>query len=266
MLDKFATADTPVHRRDPAAKVLAAVALVLAVVLVRRDHLWPFVPAAAALAAYHALARLPLGYAARRLAIVSPLALVIAAAFPFLEPGPPAATLQVGPWTLAVTQTGLARAAHLAAKFLLSAYAMLLLLATTRFQDVLQALERLRLPRVFVVQLAFLYRYLWVLVDEGMRLGVARSARDGGAGPWGPGFRSRAAVVGVLFVRTYDRAERIYWAMASRGFDGTLHAAPGRRPGARVAPGDWPRRDAAFLAAAAAVAAAVLILDRALYG
>jgi cobalt/nickel transport system permease protein len=156
-----------------------------------------------------------------------------------------------------VTEEGLVRAGHLAAKFLLSAWATLLLLATTRFQDVLQGLTRLRVPRAFVVQLAFLYRYLWVLLDEVMRMRQARAARDGGLGPWRVRFDSGVGVLGVLFLRTYDRAERIYWAMAARGFDGTLHAPIQSHMQAK----DW-----VFLAGAVAVACAAILLDKGIYG
>jgi cobalt/nickel transport system permease protein len=80
---------------------------------------------------------------------------------------------------------------------------------------------------------------------------------DGGAGPRGMRFRSQAGMVGVLFLRTYDRAERIYWAMTARGFDGTLHAPVC----ARMRAPDW-----LVAAAAVALAAAVVLFDRCVYG
>ncbi|HUU10598.1 MAG TPA: cobalt ECF transporter T component CbiQ [Phycisphaerae bacterium] len=255
MLDHFAAGRSAVHRLDPAAKTVALVAVVLATVLVGRDHFLPLVPTALALGVYHALGRTPPLYVARRLLVVSPFALAIVVLFPFLEPGRVVWTL--GPWGIAVTHEGLVRAGHLAAKFGLSAWATVLLLATTRFQDVLQALARLRVPRAFVVQLAFLYRYLWVLLDEGMRVGMARAARDGGLGPWRLRFHSRVGVVGVLFLRTYDRAERIYWAMAARGFDGTLHGPAA----AHMHATDW-----LFAMLVSACGAGVVVWDQVAYG
>ncbi|HUU91653.1 MAG TPA: cobalt ECF transporter T component CbiQ [Phycisphaerae bacterium] len=257
MLDHFAGGRTPVHRLDPAAKTVALLAAVLATVLLGREHFLPLLPTVIALAAYHALARAPVWYVARRLLVVSPFAAAIVVLFPFLEPGRAVWTLPLGTWTVEVTQEGLLRAAHLGAKFLLCAWATVLLLATTRFQDVLQALGRLRVPRVFVVQLAFLYRYLWLLLDEGMRLRMARAARDGGAGPWRLRFQSSVGVVGVLFLRTYDRAERIYWAMTARGFDGTLHGTTQ----AHMHATDW-----IFVIGVCAAAVAVVVWDRVAYG
>lgn len=257
MLDHFAAGKTPVHRLDPAAKTVATLAVILGTVLVGRDHFLPLVPVAAALAVWHAVGRTPLVYTLKRLLVISPFALAVVVLFPILEPGRPVWTLGLGPWTVNVTEEGLVRAGHLAAKFLLSAWATLLLLATTRFQDVLQGLTRLHVPRAFVVQLAFLYRYLWVLLDEVMRMRQARAARDGGLGPWRVRFDSGVGVLGVLFLRTYDRAERIYWAMAARGFDGTLHAPIQSHMQAK----DW-----VFLAGAVAVAGAAILLDKGIYG
>jgi cobalt/nickel transport system permease protein len=256
MLDHFAAGQTPAHRFDPAAKTLAALAMILTVVLVGRDHFWPLLPVACALAAYHAVSRLPVRYALKRLLVISPAAVAVAALFPLLEPGSAVWSMDFAGHTLQVTDTGLLRAAGLVCKFLLAAWAALLLLSTTRFQAMLQALTRLRVPRALVVQLAFLYRYLWVMADEVMRLRMARTARDGGAGPWRLRMQSRTALVGVLFLRTWDRAERIYWAMAARGFDGSLQTASA----GRLRAADW------LLALGAIVGgAAILVWDRLAY-
>ena len=257
MLDHFASRATPVHRLDAAAKTVALLAVVLATVLMVRGRFLGFVPTALALAAYHAVSRTPVAFAVRRLAVISPLALAVVVLFPFLEPGEALWRWPAEGGGLVVTREGLLRAADLLARFVLCSWAALLLLATTPFQDLLQGLARLHVPRVFVTQLAILYRYLWVVLDEAMRMRRARTLRDGGLGPWRLRLRSRAGIIGVLFLRSWDRAERIYRAMAARGFDGTLHTP--RR--GRMRPADW-----VFALAAVAGAAAVLMGDRLLYG
>jgi len=256
MLDHFANRSTPAHRLDPAAKTVAMLVMVLATVLVGRDRFLPLIPVAAALTAYHVVSRTPVWYTVRRLAVVSPLAIAVVVLFPFLEPGRVLGRGSVGGWTVEVTAEGLVRAGHLLTKFLLCSWAALLLLATTRFQDLLQGLARLRVPRVLVTQLAFLYRYLWVVLDEGMHMRMAREVRDGGQGSCRLRFQSRAGVVGVLFLRSWDRAERIYRAMTARGFDGSLHAP--RRGRMRAA--DW------VFVAAAALAAGLVVGDHLAHG
>jgi len=257
MLDHFASGASPVHRLDPAAKTVAALAVVLATVLVGRGHFLPLAPIAAALAVYHAVGRVPLKYSAKRLLIVSPFAVAAAILFPVLEPGWAVWTVTVGGRHIVVTEEGLLRAADIVAKFFLCVWAVLLVLSTTRFQDMVAALGRLHVPRILVTQMAFMYRYLWVLSDEVMRLRNARAARDYGYGSWRLRLRSTTAVVGVLFLRTLDRSERIYRAMAARGFDGRLGTARAEP----LRPVDW-----LFAIACVAAAAGIVAWDRIVYG
>jgi cobalt/nickel transport system permease protein len=83
------------------------------------------------------------------------------------------------------------------------------------------------MPEIFVSQLLFLYRYLFVLMEETMRLVRARDMRS--FGKKGRGIRVFAHLTGTLFLRTVERAERIYQAMLSRGFSGTMPAMTGYR-------------------------------------
>ena len=107
----------------------------------------------------------------------------------------------------------------------LSVQVALLLAFTTPFHDLIDALRELHVPRVMVAIISFMYRYLAVLTDEGSRMTRARDARSA-LGPRGGGgsIRWRATVtgrmVGSLFLRAYERSERIYAAMQARGFEG----------------------------------------------
>jgi cobalt/nickel transport system permease protein len=166
-------------------------------------------------------------------------------------------TATVGGWQIVVTRQGLLRAADIVSRFFLCVWAALLLLSTTRFQDMVTALGRLHVPRVLVTQMAFMYRYLWVLSDEVMRLRIARAARDCGHGSWSLRMHSQAAVVGVLFLRTLDRSERINRARTARGFDGRMGIAHAERMRAA----DW-----LFAIAVVAAAAGIVAWDRVLYG
>jgi len=101
----------------------------------------------------------------------------------------------------------------------------ILLVAATRFPDLIHAFEHLRVPAILTTIIAFLYRYLFVLSAEGGRMARARSLRSF-AGR-GLGVRVYASLVGHLLLRTFERAQRIYQAMLSRGFRGEF---PPRRP------------------------------------
>ena len=118
-------------------------------------------------------------------------------------------------------------------KFALTVSAALLLVATTSFPGVCHALRRLRVPAPFVSQLLFLYRYLFVLMEEAMRIVRAREMRSFGSR--GTGIKVVVRLIGTLFIRTMDRAERVYHAMLSRGFQGDIPSLERTRAGAA----DW---------------------------
>ena len=135
------------------------------------------------------------------------------------------ATLHLGPLTLTISAEGLRRFLTIMIGSWLSVQVALLLAFTTPFHDLIDALRELHVPRVMVAIISFMYRYLAVLTDEGSRMTRARDARSA-LGPRGGGgsIRWRATVtgrmVGSLFLRAYERSERIYAAMLARGFEG----------------------------------------------
>jgi cobalt/nickel transport system permease protein len=135
------------------------------------------------------------------------------------------ATLQLGPLTLTISAEGLRRFLTIAIGSWLSVQIALLLAFTTPFHDLIDALRELRVPRVMIAIISFMYRYLAVLTDEGSRMTRARDARSAlGASGGGGTVVWRATVtgrmVGSLFLRAYERSERIYAAMQARGFEG----------------------------------------------
>ena len=150
------------------------------------------------------------------------------AAFPliFTAGGPALAVIELGPITLSISIEGLTRFLTIAIGSWLSVQVALLLAFTTPFHDLVDALRELRLPRILVAIISFMYRYLAVLGDEASRMLRARDARSaaGAPGARSGSIRWRATVtgrmVGSLFLRAYERSERIYAAMQARGFEG----------------------------------------------
>ena len=198
LLSPYDHRDSPVHRLPAVAKMAFAVALVGTVVLLPRGAGLPYALCAAALVAVAAVSRVPARRLAWRLLILEPFVLGVAA-LSALQPG------------------GGAVFAAMLVRSTLCLFAMVLLASTTRFTDLLAALWRLRVPALLVTSLALMYRYLSLLVDETGRLQRARRSRtftDGRAFAW----RSSAGVAAQLFVRSSERAERIYDAMCARGW------------------------------------------------
>jgi cobalt/nickel transport system permease protein len=216
-LDRLARQDTAVHRVDPRAKVLATAVFVVCVVSFDRYEvlaLLPFVLFPVALAAEGGV---PFGFLARLLLAVAPFALLVGAFNPLLDRETVA---QLGGIDIA---GGWVSYASILLRFLLTASAALVLTATTGFVGVCLALEKLRVPDVLVTQLLLLYRYIFVLGEEALRMSRARSLRA--VGRRGTGVRVYARMLGQLLLRTFARAQRVYLAMKCRGFDGQVRVA-----------------------------------------
>lgn len=152
--------------------------------------------------------------------------------------GEPLGTLELGPIALAISGQGLREFATILLKSWISVQAALLLAFTTPFHDLVDGLRQLRLPWLMVAIVGFMDRYLGVLTGEAGRMTRARAARSAAPGGRGGGsIRWRAAVtghlVGTLFLRSYERSERIYLAMQARGFEGRRPAAGGPAFGPR---------------------------------
>jgi cobalt/nickel transport system permease protein len=207
---------SPVHVRDPRAKVVGFVGITLVAVSTPFSA-WPvWVACAVVLATLAALGRIGPGIVWRRARLILPLVLFVAVFLPFVRGGE---TVDVGPFDFSVE--GLETFAAVSAKATIGVASAVLLGATTTFPAVLTALESLRVPRLLVLIAAFTYRYLFVIVEEVGRMRAALAARAYrprhvlDVGPLG-------RVATALFLRTYARGERVYLAMLARGYDGTM--------------------------------------------
>ncbi len=230
-LDRLSFRDTPVHRLDPRVKVAATMLFLITVVSFPKYEIAALVPFFLFPVLLLTLGEIPFGFILRKVLFVSPFVVLVGIFNPILD----SRTVVVSgiPFSAGWLSFG-----SILIKFSLTVSAALLLVATTSFPGVCRALRRLGFPAIFVSQLLFLYRYLFVLAEEAMRIARARDLRSSGSSGTGIGVFAR--LVGVLFLRTVDRAERVFQAMLSRGFEGDIPSL--KR--SRVAAGDW-----AFLAA-----------------
>jgi cobalt/nickel transport system permease protein len=207
-----------VHRLAPEVKIAASVAYTVAVVLTPREAFWAFGVYVALLAVPVALARVPVGWLARRATIEVPFVL-FAFALPFLGTGE-----RVGWLGLSLSIDGLYGGWNILAKATLGVLVSLLLAATTTMRDLILGLDRLRCPQILTMIATFMLRYLDVLTGEARRMRVARMSRgDDPRFLWQ--LRGFAAGLGSLFLRAFERGERVYLAMVSRGYDGRMPPA-----------------------------------------
>jgi cobalt/nickel transport system permease protein len=213
-LDRLSCRDTAVHRLDPRAKVVATLLFVVAVVSFPKYEVLSLLPFFLFPVLIGALGDIPAGFIARKVVAVSPFAVIVGMFNPLFDQG----TVAIAPGV--TVSAGWISFASILVKFALTISAALLLIATTSFPGICRGLRRLGFPALFVSQLLFLYRYLFVLMEETMRVVRARDMRS--FGTRGTGGRVFIRIVGTLFLRTVERAERIYGAMLARGFRGEV--------------------------------------------
>jgi len=204
-----------IHRAPAHLKLVALVAFMLAVVATPIDRYAVFAGWAAALLVVVAVSQVPPTYLARRMVVEVPF-VVFALLLPFIATGPRTELLG-----LAVSEAGVVAAAGLLMKGTLGVLAALTLAATTEPDDVLRGLQRLRVPDPLVQIMGFMVRYLDVVTGEMGRMLTAMRSR--GYDPRSPRhWPVLARSLGALFIRSYERGERVHLAMLSRGYTGTL--------------------------------------------
>lgn len=213
-LDALARRHTFIHRLDPRIKVLTTALFIICVVSFDKYAISAMLPFGIVLILAMGLAEIPFDFLLKKLLIVSPFAIMVGIFNPLLDQQP---LLQIGSLTI---NGGWVSFLSILLRFSLTVSAVLLLIASTGFNAVCMAMVKLGMPKIFAVQLLLLYRYIFVLVDEGVRMYQARALRS---------FQRRTMsmkmfshLVGQLLLRTLDRGQRIHLAMLCRGFDGNI--------------------------------------------
>ncbi len=223
--ERYQARESFVHRRDARAKIVLTVSAAFAVTLIPEGRWDAFALAAVVVLLFATLSRLPAEFFVRRAGLALPF---VAAALPliFTRPGETLFTMPLVGWS--ASMEGLTAVASILLKSSLAVLMATILVGTTRPPDLLRALERLRIPKLLSSTIMLMYRYLFVIAEEGQRMLRARESRSGALAGIKPGRSAswRAGIlgrmVGSLFLRSYERSERVYAAMASRGYDGSI--------------------------------------------
>ncbi len=229
-LDPFRDGSSPIHRLDARVKLALVVMFILTSALTP-NGVWSIYILLFALAvSAELLSDLGVGFYMKRALLAIPF---VMAALPLLVTveGTPILSL---PFELSITSEGLIQFISIGLKSWLSVQMAILLASTTPFPDILLALRALHLPRLLVAIIGLMWRYLFVMADEALRLIRARQARsseslDAHYRPGGSVFwraQVTGGMAGSLFLRSLERSDRIYMAMLSRGYDGEIRAIP----------------------------------------
>ena len=232
-IDRFAELDSPLHLLDARSKIIGFLAFAAAVLYIPSGNSAAFFAAFFLLAVFAGISQIPLSYIVGRTLVILPFVLLAALA---------------APWG---GKDGWARLAVLVLRSMLCLLILILLTNTTRFVELLRGLRKLGCPRILVANLSFLYRYIFVLSDEIMRMRQARDSRRVGSTGIAAEMKTLGSMLGTLLVRSFERADRLYQAMVSRGFSGEFPVA---------APRSCSWRDLAFIAVVALFIATTMYL------
>jgi len=215
-LDELARCDSPIHRLDARAKVLVAIIFCGTVMSFGTHDLSALLPFFIFPAVMIARSNLPPLFILKKMAFLCPFVFIVALFNPALD-----RTIVVHLGSVGISG-GWMSFFSIVVRFFLTAGTALVLVGVTGFVAICQALEQMGVPQVFAAQLLFLYRYIFVLAEEGKRMSSARELRAYGSA--GLGIASFSPMIGYLLLRTWSRAERIHMAMRARGFDGAFQA------------------------------------------
>lgn len=207
-IDKYSDLDSLIHRLDPRTKIMLMLSYIILVVTTRPNQFYQFAGYFAVIFLVIIFSKIPLSYVLGRLFALIPFLVMISLPVLFLNPANDGHSALPIFWNVFI-------------KSLLALFSMIVLSSTTRFTVLLKGLEKLAFPRIFIMIFSFMYRYTFILFDEAMRMRRAQSLRFFG-GNISRQIKMLSNIIAVLFIRAYERGERVYKSMVSRGFDGEV--------------------------------------------
>jgi len=220
-IDEYSELDSVIHNLDPRTKLIACLTFIIFVVLTPVTNWQVFICYFCVIAALLMISKLPLIHILKRSLVIFPFVFMIAIFIPFFKQGETAGSYNIGWWQISVTYSGLLILANIISKAWLCILSLILLSSTTKLADLLKGLKQLHVPHIIVLILSFMYRYIFVLMDEMMRMKQARDSRNFGGSRLHQ-LRTIGNMIGTLFIRSYERGERVYSAMLARGFNGEM--------------------------------------------
>jgi cobalt/nickel transport system permease protein len=224
-IDRYSNLDSPLHILEARTKLVGFTALIVAVLWIPAGDDFAFFAYFFLTAILMGISQIPLAYIVGRMLMILPFIVLAGLA---------------APWR------GMAGLSTLFLRAILCLLILIVLTNTTRFVELLRGLRKLGCPSILVLNLSFVYRYLFVLTEEVLRMSQARDCRRVGRAPMGAELRLLGSMLGTLLIRSFERAERMYQAMLSRGYSGQFQV---------LAPRRFTWRDLLFLAGVALVIA-----------
>jgi cobalt/nickel transport system permease protein len=219
-LDVYSQGDSLIHRIDPRVKTFLIFSYILVTVLTPPANRLRFLFLGAFILILISLSRIPISFFLRRLLILIPFLMLLFAFLPFIPQNTISGSYNLGT-KIAISKNAVMIIFNTGIKAILSLLALTLLISTTGFNNFLKVLESAKIPAIFVHTLSFMYRYIFLIQEELHKLLRAKRIKTINC-PRKLEYRALSSIIGTLFLRSYERAENVYYAMLARGFSGKI--------------------------------------------
>ena len=232
-VEKYASKNGLLQGIDPRVKLVGFTCLIIIAVLMQ--NILQFTILLFMLTLFAIVSRFSLRAFFGRHAMVMMFSSIIILPILFITPGVPFVGFSFGPWIIEITFEGGYRATIFLMRIWTCIAALSLLTLSTRFSVLLHGMQQLRLPSLFISLTALTYRYIFLFTDEAYRMGLAREARTVKKErivrlrTW----RTLSSMIGTLFIRAYERGEKVYQTMLARGYTGKFHLLSKLNAGAK---------------------------------
>ena len=220
-IDEYAELDSIIHKLDPRVKIVSFFSLVFLIIFTSPTEFLDFLFFFLFIFMIILISKIPISFVFKRSLIILPFIAFVAIFMPFLKEGEVAGSYNLGSLHFQVTYSGLLVLWNVLIKSWLSVLCMIILTSTTKFNQLLKGFQRLGMPKIIIMILSFFYRYVFILIDEAMRMKRARDSRSFKESNFAK-LKSTGNIIACLFIRAYERGERVYQAMVSRGFNGEI--------------------------------------------
>jgi len=233
-VERFPASKGVLQRINPQVKLGCIVAFILSALAVRT--ILPLAVLLVALVILCFLSKIPLKFFFVRATVFIPIfAAAIALPLLFITPGRLLAEVGYAGLVAKVTIEGVYRAVQFTFRIWICVASLILLVLTTKFSRLIQVMKSFKFPNVFITMTAITYRFIFLFINEAYRMALAKESRTVVKEPRMRAIRAFAKMIATLFIRSYERGERVYLAMISRGYSGTVKSSSKMKIGLK----DW---------------------------
>ncbi len=221
LCERYTNIEGLFQRLDPRVKFLATIALIITAVASGKIIIQLAILVLTFLLAL--ISRISFKFFIVRTFLFIPLfAVVIALPLPFIISGEIVASFKINGMLIMVSREGLWEMLIFVLRVWACVSLSILLILTTKWNSLLHGLSKLHAPRLLIVILNMTYRYIYFFTDMLYKMLIARESRL--TGPVGTleAIKGGASALGSLFIRAYEKGEKIYLAMKSRGYNGEM--------------------------------------------